>query len=510
MSAIGAITLQVLVGQLRSICDEMGAVLIRSAHSANIKERRDCSTAVFDTRGELVMQAEHIPVHLGSMPDAVAAILGRQSSEGQTWILNDPFAGGTHLPDITLITPVTTPGTGAALGFVASRAHHADVGGPTPGSMPADSRSVVDEGVLIPARTLDHPDDLRGLVAAMRNPAQRMADLRAQWAANQIGCKRLIELVEGAADDSGTLLEGMAAILDYSERRTRARFGELKDGTWEATDVLEGGVDGSDDVNLRVRVTLAGSELAIDFTGSAGQVEGNLNCPLSVTRSAALFAVRVLVDPDAPPSAGAHRPISVIAPEGSILNARSPAAVAAGNVETSSRVADMVLAALGEVTGGPAQGQGTMNNLTLAGRDREWTHYETSGGGQGACPDAAGPDAIHVAMSNTLNTPVEALETELPVLVRELAIRRGSGGAGRQPGGDGLIREIEALEPIQFSLITERRRHAPSGRNGGDNGARGRNLRNGVELPAKARGTLAPGDNLRIETPGGGGHGARN
>ncbi len=507
MSAIDPITLQVLVGRLRSICDEMGAVLIRSAHSANIKERRDCSTAVFDPQGELVMQAEHIPVHLGSMPEAVAAVLDRPSREGQTWVLNDPFAGGTHLPDITLITPVRVPGAATVLGFVASRAHHADVGGPTPGSMPADSRSVEDEGILIPARIVDDPEDLSDLTAMMRNPAQRMADLRAQWAANQVGRARLIELASGPRHGATSLLAGMAAILDYSERRTRARLDELEDGTWQATDVLEGGSDGGDDIGLQVRVTLAGSDLAIDFTGSAGQVDGNLNCPLPVTRSAALFAVRVLIDPDAPPSAGAHRPISVIAPEGSILNARSPAGVAAGNVETSSRVADLVLAALGEPAHGPAQGQGTMNNLTLAGRDREWTHYETSGGGQGACPGAPGPDAIHVAMSNTLNTPVEALEAELPVRVRELAIRRGTGGAGKHRGGDGLIREIEALEPMQFSLITERRRHAPSGRKGGKDGMPGRNLRNGVELPAKTSGTLAPGETLRIETPGGGGHG---
>ena len=507
MSALDPISLQVLAGRLKSICDEMGAVLIRSAHSPNIKERRDCSTALFDASGELVMQAEHIPVHLGSMPDAVAAIVSEPQRRGQAWILNDPFAGGTHLPDITLITPViagTEDEEGDLAGFVASRAHHADVGGPTPGSMPADSRTLDEEGVVISPRALREPEDLEGLVARMRAPKQRRADLRAQWAANQTGCARLLELITGPGAGH-TTIAGMAAILDYAERRTRARLAELPDGSWAASDVLEGGADGRDDVELRVRATIAGDELELDFSGSAAQVAGNLNCPLPVTRSAALFAVRVLLDPDAPASAGGHRPVRIVVPEGSLLNARPPAAVAAGNVETSSRVADLVLAALGEAANGPAQGQGTMNNVTLAGEG--FTYYETSGGGQGACVNADGPDAIHVAMSNTLNTPVEALETELPLRVRELSIRRGSGGQGAHRGGDGMVREIEALEPMRFTLLTERRRHPPRGRDGGRDGAPGRNLLNGEELPAKAAGTLKPGDRLRVETPGGGGYG---
>ena len=256
---------------------------------------------------------------------------------------------------------------------------------------------------------------------------------------------------------------------------------------------------------LAVRATIRSDELELDFSESAEQVAGNLNCPLPVTRSAALFAVRALLDPDAPASAGAHRPVRVIAPEGSILNARPPAAVAAGNVETSSRVADLVLGALGEAAGGPAQGQGTMNNVTLA--NDGFTYYETIGGGQGACADAAGPDAIHVAMSNTLNTPVEALETELPIRVRELSVRRGSGGAGRHRGGDGVVRDLEALEPMRFTMLTERRRHPPRGRAGGGDGATGRNLLNGSEVPPKAAGELRAGDRLRVETPGGGGYG---
>jgi N-methylhydantoinase B len=494
-----AIALQVMVGGLRAACDEMGATLIRSAYSANIKERHDCSTALFDAAGELVMQAEHIPVHLGSMPDAVAAVLGEEQRPGRSWILNDPYRGGTHLPDITLISPVFA--AGELLGFAASRAHHADVGGPTPGGMPAFSTSLDEEGVVIPP-TVATEETLERLASQMRSTPQRLADLRAQQAANRIGELRLGELHERFGD--ATLREGMAEILAYTERRTRAALAELPDGSYRAEDVLEADWNGERrDLRLRLEATIAGDSLRLDFGGTEEQVEGNLNCPLSVTKSAAFFAVRVLTDPDAPPSAGAHRPIEVAAPPGSLLNARYPAAVAAGNVETSSRVADLVLVALSQARPGPAQGQGTMNNLVLAGED--FTYYETLGGGQGACPDADGPDAIHVAMSNTLNTPTEALETEFPLRVRELSLRRGSGGEGTHRGGEGIVREIEALAPVRFSLITERRRHPPRGRDDGGDGSVGVNLLNGSPLPGKAEGELRPGDRLRVETPGGGG-----
>jgi N-methylhydantoinase B len=497
------VTLQVMIGGLRAACDEMGAALIRSAYSANIKERHDCSTALFDARGELVMQAEHIPVHLGSMPDAVAAVLDLEQRPGASWILNDPYRGGTHLPDITLISPVFTGEQ--LLGFAACRAHHADVGGETPGSMPAGSTRLDQEGVVIPPTRAD-PQTLAALAGQMRFPAQRLADLRAQAAANRIGAQRLGELSERYGPQQ--LRAGMDEILAYAERRTRAALAELPDGTYTADDVLEGDANGAQqDIALRVTATIAGDRLRLDFTGSDPQVGGNLNCPLSVTRSAAFFAVRVLTDPDAPPCAGAYRPIEVIAPEGCLLNARPPAAVAAGNVETSSRVADLVIAALGGARPVPAQGQGTMNNLTLAGEG--FTYYETLGGGQGACPDAGGPSAIHVAMSNTLNTPVEALESEFPLRVRELSLRRGSGGAGARRGGDGIVREIEALQPLRYSLITERRRHPPRGREGGADGAPGRNLLDGEPLPSKAGGELAPGGRLRMETPGGAGHGSQ-
>ncbi len=495
------VTLQVLVGALRAACEEMGAVLVRAAHSANIKERRDCSTALFDARGELVMQAEHIPVHLGSMPDAVAAVLGEQHRPGDVWILNDPYRGGTHLPDITLISPIFTDDE--QLGFAASRAHHADVGGPTPAGMPVDSTVLEDEGVVIPPTRADD-QRLERLAAEMRNPRQRLADLRAQRAANLTGERRLLELA--GRHGLETLRSGMAEILDYAERRTRAALAELPDGVYEAEDLLEDDAGGEPrDIRLRVTAKIDGEHLTLDFTGTDPQVEGNLNCPLPVTKSAAFFAVRVLTDPDAPPSAGAFRPVEVIAPEGCLLHARAPAAVAAGNVETSSRVADLVIDALAGATPAPAQGQGTMNNLTLAGE--HFTYYETLGGGQGACPDGDGPSAVHVAMSNTLNTPVEALETEFPLRVRELSVRRGSGGAGRHRGGDGIVRELEALAPMSFTLISERRRHAPRGRDGGADGQPGRNLLNGEPLPSKAAGELRAGDRLRVETPGGGGFG---
>ena len=500
------VTLQVAAGALRSACEEMGAVLIRSSHSPNIKERRDCSTALFDPAGELVMQAEHIPVHLGSMPDAVAAVLDEDQEPDALWILNDPYRGGTHLPDITLVSPVFAPGhEGGLIGFAACRAHHADIGGQTPGGMPAFSTRLDTEGVVIgPTRADD--DVLRELASRMRNPGQRLADLRAQRAANRIGAERLRQLA--ARDGAGELAARMDEILDYAERRTRAALEELPDGEGVAEDALEG-ADGP--IPLRVRATIRHDQLTLDFTGSADQVSGNLNCPLSVTRAASFFAVRVVCDPDAPPSAGAWRPIDVSAPAGSVLNARAPAAVAGGNVETSSRVADLVIEALGAFVPVPAGGQGTMNNVTLSGGsgEGEWTYYETIGGGQGACPDAEGPSAVHVAMSNTLNTPVEALETELPVRVRELSVRRGSGGEGRNRGGEGIVREVEALEPMRYTLIAERRTTAPRGRDGGGDGRPGRDSVDGEPIPGKAEGELAPGSRLRVETPGGGGHGTR-
>jgi N-methylhydantoinase B len=490
---LDAIELQVVTGALRAACQEMGVVLIRSAHSSNIKERRDASTGLFDADGQMIMQAEHIPVHLGAMPAAVAAVIGERHAPGVSWILNDPFAGGTHLPDITVVTPIFTA-AGQRMGFAASRAHHADVGARVPGSMPADSSTLAEEGVVISPQPLND-SSMQEIVEQMRRPQERRADLRAQLAANRAGALRLAELADRLG--AGRLREATDAVLDYCERRTRACISQMPDGSRQASDVLEA-VGG--DLELRLRATVRGDSVELDFTGSAPQYEGNLNCPLAVTRSACLFAVRVLTDPDIPATAGAYRPVSVVAPEGTVLNARPGAAVAAGNVESSSRVADLVLAAFGR-----AQGQGTMNNLTLG--DAGFSYYETLGGGQGACPDADGPSAVHVAMSNTLNTPIEALEREFPLRVVEYALRRGSGGDGLHRGGDGLIREVQALTEMTYSLIAERRRHRPHGAAGGEPGAAGLDRLDGRPLPGKATGILRAGQRLRIETPGGGGFG---
>jgi N-methylhydantoinase B len=389
------IELQVIAGALRAACQEMGVVLVRSAHSSNIKERRDASTALFDADGQMVMQAEHIPVHLGAMPAAVAAVLDHQHAPGVSWILNDPFAGGTHLPDITVITPVFA--RERLLGFAASRAHHADVGARLPGSMPADSRSLAEEGVVISPRALDEAA-IEELVNRMRQPAERRADLRAQLAANRVGVQRMAQLAQRLEQEGAwSLRQATDAVLDYSERRTRACLAALPDGVRQAQDVLEAP---EGDLVLRLRAVVDGERLTLDFAGSAPQHEGNLNCPLAVTCSACLFAVRVLTDPDIPSSAGAYRPIEVRAPAGSLLAARPGAAVAAGNVETSSRVADLVLSAFGH-----AQGQGTMNNLTLgaaagpAPGDTGFSYYETLGGGQGACTHADGPSCVILELS---------------------------------------------------------------------------------------------------------------
>jgi N-methylhydantoinase B len=486
------IELQVIGSALRSVCEEMGAALVRAAFSANIKERRDCSAALFDASGRMIAQAEHIPVHLGAMPEAVAAVRAHDPAPEDVFILNDPYTGGTHLPDITLVTRT-------ALGFAVTRAHHADVGGKEPGSLPADSMTLADEGVVIPPTRLDD-EVLDELLAPMRNPEERRGDLRAQLAAHRLAARRIDELCERRGREQ--VVAAMDELYSYSERRVRAAIAELPDGRFEAVDVVEAR---EGELEIRAAVTIAGTEIEIDFAGTAPQHDGNLNCPLAVTRSAAYFVVRCLTDPDAPASGGAFAPVSVTAPPGCLVNARPPAAVAAGNVETSCRIADVLFAAFGEAVDVPAQGQGTMNNLTL-GNER-FTYYETMGGGQGACPDADGPSAVHVTMSNTLNTPVEALELGYPVRVVRYGLRRDSGGAGRRRGGDGVVRELRVLESCRFSLVTERRARAPAGWTGGRPGESGRNLLNGRELPAKVTGDLVPGDVLTIETPGGGGHG---
>jgi N-methylhydantoinase B len=479
------VELQVIGSALRAVAEEMGAVLVRSAFSANIKERRDCSTALFADDGRMIVQAEHIPVHLGAMPDAVAAV---RSLHGDLWILNDPYTGGTHLPDVTLVSRT-------ALGYAVSRAHHADVGGMEPASLPAFSRELYQEGLILPPTPLT--DEVVALFAAnARNPDERRADLRAQMAAHVLAARRIDELC--ARRGRVRVAAAMDELYAYSERMVRGAIARLPDGVRSAEDVVEA-VDG--ELTIRATVEVAGDEIRVDFAGTDPQDRHNLNCPLSVTKSACYFVVRCLTEPDLPASGGAFAPVTVSAPEGCLVNARPPAAVVAGNTETSSRIVDVVFAALGEF----AQGQGTMNNVAL-GNDR-FTYYETVGGGQGACADADGPSGVHVAMSNTLITPVEALELSYPLRVERWALRRGSGGAGAHRGGDGVVRELRALEDCRLSVLSERRLRAPRGAAGGADGDRGRTLVNGEVQPPKVTRALRAGDVLRVETPGGGGWG---
>jgi N-methylhydantoinase B len=501
------IGLEVMAHAFAGVAEEMGAVLVASALSPNIRERRDSSAALFDAAGAMVAQAAHIPVHLGAMPEAVAAVRALGPRPGETFVLNDPFTGGTHLPDLTLVHAIALEGDVG--GYTVIRAHHSDVGGARPGSMPPDSRSIFEEGLIVPPVRWARdgvPDQAveRLLLANVRTPAMRRGDLAAQLAACERGAERYRALVarwgrpyvEGAAGD----------LLDYAERRTVAALQEsVADGVYAARDWLEGDGVTDEDVALSVAITARGGRLHCDFAGTAPAVAGNVNCPISVTRSAALFVVRCLVDDDIPMNGGVQRAVTIAAPEGSLVHARWPSAVVAGNVETSQRITDLLFFALAGRAAVPAQGQGTMNNVVFGGVG--WTYYETLGGGQGGSPRAAGPSGVHVGMSNTRNTPIEVFELEHPMRIRTYALRRGSGGAGRHPGGDGVVREYEALAPVAASLITERRRHAPRGIEGGTPGATGANTVDGRPVGGRAALTLTPGSVLRVETPGGGGWG---
>jgi N-methylhydantoinase B len=504
---VDGITLSVLVSALTGIAEEMGSVLVRSAYSSNIKERRDCSTALFDARGRMVAQAEHIPVHLGAMPEAVAAVIARDPRPGDVFAVNDPYSGGTHLPDVTLVSQLVDGDQ--VLGYAVTRAHHSDVGGMRPGSMPGDSREIWQEGLVIPPVRLaaggEYVEDVFDLILAnSRTPRLRRGDFRAQIAANRLAQERLAELCRRRGRD--TVLEAFDEVLAYAERRTREAIRALPDGSYRAESEIEGDGVSDDDIPIRVTVTVAGDRMTIDFAGTAGAVAGNVNCPLAVTRSACYFALRVLLPDDVPANAGTYAPLRIEAPEGSLVHALSPAAVVAGNVETSQRVADTVLAALSACADLPAQGQGTMNNLVIGGRG--WTYYETLAGGQGASTAGPGPSGVHVGMTNTLNTPVEALELEYPLRIERYELEYGSGGAGRHRGGDGLARSVRVLEPASLSLLTDRRRHAPAGARGGGPGRPGRNLLDGEELPSKTSRELPAGAVVTVLTPGGGGMGA--
>ncbi len=494
------VTLSVMSAALSGIAEEMGTVLVRSASSSNIKERRDCSAALFDAGGRMVAQAEHIPVHLGAMPESVAAVIARDPQPGDVFVLNDPFAGGSHLPDITLVSPLAVGEE--ILGYACTRAHHSDVGGFVPGSMPAGSTSIWQEGLIVPPVRLGD-EVLRLILANVRTPETRRADLQAQVAANRIAGGRLAELVERRGRDA--VLVAFDEVIAYAERRAREAIGRLPDGRYEADGEVEGDGVTDDDLPIRVAVTVAGDTIDIDFAGTSPAAPGNVNAPLAVTRAACTFAVKVALGADVPVNAGLYATVSIRASEGCLVNAQRPSAVVAGNVETSQRIADTVLLALSQAADVPAQGQGTMNNVVIG--TSAWTYYETLGGGQGASSRGDGPSGVHVGMSNTLNTPVEALELELPLRVERYELLDGSGGDGRHRGGDGLVRSLRVLEPATLSLLTDRRRHAPRGLEGGEPGRPGRNLLNGAELPPKTTRELAAGDVVTVETPGGGGWG---
>jgi len=507
---LDAVGLEVMAHAFASVAEEMGLVLIHSALSPNIRERRDASAALFDADGEMIAQAAHIPVHLGALADAVAAVRAERPQPGDLFLLNDPYAGGSHLPDLTLIGAIDVDG--ALGGYSVVRAHHSDVGGMTPGSMPAGARELYAEGLVIPPVRWT-PEVERLLLANVRTPDMRRGDLAAQRAAVERGAEGLRALAR--RHGWRALRAAARELLDYAERRTRGALAGLPSPSADLTavDYLEGDGVEEGDIGIRVRVGITDGFFHADFTGTAPAAPGNVNCPLAVTRSAVLFVVRTLVPEDVPTNGGVQRAVRVTAPEGCLVNARLPSAVAAGNVETSQRIADTVFRALAE--GGlpaPAQGQGTMNNITFGGVGTwgvgsGWTYYETIGGGQGASRGAAGPSGVHVGMSNTRNTPVEVLELDHPLRLRTYALRRGSGGVGKWAGGDGVVREFEALAPMEATLLTERRRHGPRGAAGGADGAPGANLLNGAPLSSKQTLRLEVGDVLRIETPGGGGWG---
>jgi N-methylhydantoinase B len=495
--------LELARNRLEGIAEEMGDVLVSTAYSPNIKERRDCSAAVFDADGRCVAQAADVPVHLGAMPASVSHAARLEPGEGEVVAVNDPFAGGTHLPDLTLVSPVFVDGRA---GYVATRAHHADVGGTAPGSMPADSTSIHDEGVRIPpVRLVENGETndalLETFLANVRDPDERRADLRAQISANERGVSRL----SGYVDENGT--GSFDALIRYAERRTRAEITSLADGVGEATERMDGG--NGDDPRISVSVEVDGDELIVDFSGTSEEGDGNLNAPRAVAESAVGFVVRCVTSNDVPANAGSVAPVGIRVPEGCLLDPEPPSAVAGGNVETSQRVVDGVVEALREATDVslPAQGQGTMNSVTV-GNDG-FSYYETVGGGGGATRERDGTDGVHVGMTNTLNTPVEALEREYPLRVEEYALRDGSGGEGAHDGGDGIIRALVVLEGCSVSFLTDRRENPPRGAEGGDDGETGVNLVDGERVGGRAVVGVEPGTRVEIRTPGGGGYGEK-
>jgi N-methylhydantoinase B len=519
MSAIDPVELAVFQSATHSIAEEMGAVLRRTSFSPNIKERRDYSCAVFDAAGQVVAMGDHMPVHLGSMPMSVqAAIAAVPLGPGDIAVLNDPYAGGTHLPDLTMVLPVFVESEAAAVMYVAARAHHADIGGMYPGSMGL-CREIYQEGLRIPPVCLVRGGEVARDVMAIilgnvRTPEEREGDLMSQIGACRVGELRLQELI--ARHGVPRLRELMRALLDYSEALMRSEIAKVPPGRYDAEDFLDS--DGFSDTPVRIATSVvfdaAARSVTIDFAGSSDQVPSSINAVYAIAYSAVYYVFRCLLREDAPATAGLMRPITVIAPEGSIVNARLPGPVAGGNVETSQRIVDVLLRALAQAIPSriPAASSGTMNNLTIGGFDerigRSFAYYETIAGGMGARPGADGVPGIHTHMTNSLNTPVEALEYAYPLRVRSYEYRAGSGGAGEFRGGDGIVREIEMLADAQVTLLADRRVFAPYGLHGGEHGALGRTvLLSGAEerlLPGKCSVAAKAGDVVRVETPGGG------
>jgi len=516
---INPILLEVFKNRFSSISEEMGVTLNRTAFSPNIKERRDFSCAIFDQEGEMIAQAAHIPVHLGSMPLSVkSAISSVRCEEGDMVILNDPFKGGTHLPDITIVAPVFA-GMETPSFYVANRAHHADVGGMSSGSMPL-SRSIFQEGIIIPPLKIVEKGDIDRKIMGfflnnVRTPVEREGDFAAQIMANITGVRRTRELIGKYTLD--TVHFYACGLMDYAEKITRKAIQNIPDGIYLFEDFLDDDGLGREKIKIHVSITIQGDEALLDFERSDPQALGSVNAVYAITLSAVLYVFRSLVDTDIPTNAGCLRPIKVLTREGTIVDARFPAATAGGNVETSQRIVDVILGALSDALPQliPAASQGTMNNVTIGGIDprngKPFAYYETIGGGMGAATTFDGEGAVHSHMTNTLNTPIEALEYSYPFLVTEYSIRRGTGGKGLHRGGDGIVREIQLLSDADVTVLSERRKFPPYGLFGGESGTMGKNViirgGKGEKKPGKFAVSLKKGDILRIETPGGGGYG---
>ncbi len=515
------IKLELYKNILTSVSEEMGVTLQRTAFSPNIKERLDFSCAVFDASGQMIAQAAHIPVHLGSMPLSVlAAIEHTEMESGDMIVLNDPYRGGTHLPDITLVAPVFGETSANSPDFfVANRAHHADVGGMTPGSMPL-ATSVIQEGIRIPPVKLvrggELDTDLWELILAnVRTPTERRGDMEAQLAANRIGERRLQEMV--AKYSMSEIEVYMQELCAYSSRMVRSFLQEIPDGIYTFSDFLDNDGITDEPIEICVAIEIKDDTAVVDFSGTSGQVRGSVNAIYAITVSAVFYTFRCIAGEDVPSNAGCLEPIQIIAPEGSVINAKFPAAVAGGNVETSQRIVDVLFGALAKACPDriPAASCGSMSNITVGGYDvsrgRNFTYYETIAGGMGARPNGNGIDAIHTHMTNTMNTPIEAIETSYPMQVKQYAIRRGTGGAGEFRGGSGVVRSLRLLTDAEVTILSERRVFQPYGLQGGEAGQLGRNvlIRNGEEqsLAGKVTVSVREGDVIQIETPGGGGYG---